>query len=506
MDSAARDASMNQQHNSPPPHKENGNSPSNQESDELTSALMEEMTNDSSAENSNDDASTEENSESSDGEVVEDDGKKAISVEKTKALLNENFERCINRFEKLDLLGSGTYGEVFKARDKNNNEVYAVKKLKMEHEREGFPITALREVKILKMMDHRHVVKLHDVIASVDKPNFYMVFEYVEHDLAGLMDTKIGFQEEHLKHLMKHLLEGIGALHQAGVIHRDLKSSNLLISQEGDLKIADFGLARMMKKKVRLTSTVVTRWYRAPELLLGDQHYTQAIDMWSMGCILGEVLKRAALFPGKEEMDQIDLIFDLCGFEPWPGCEQLSLWQKMKPSRLYQRRLKDSFRHCHPAAVDLLDRLLQLDPKKRLTAKEALKHEWFRVAPLPLNPRGILPEHSCNELHAKRRRKEEHDRHKRMRSIHSDGRGGHPNKMRRLNNGSRHYPPNHHQHHAPPRGPPYPGYGGGNHHHQHHYGNRGHHHQHHGPPRQQSSQSAFRSQGRNATQPHHQNY
>lgn len=297
----------------------------------------------------------------------------------------------------------------------------------MENEKEGFPITALREVKILKLVNHPNIVKLHDVIASIDKPNFYMIFEYVDHDLAGLMDSKIDFKIEHLKYLMKQLLEGVTALHSNGIIHRDLKSSNLLISKDGNLKIADFGLAKIMRG-VRHTSTVVTRWYRAPEILLGDSQYTCAIDMWSVGCILGEVLKKEPIFRGKDELDQMNLIYNVCGYESWQGCENLTNWSKFKPQKEFPRNIKKFFSKVDPDALDLLEKLLQLDPKKRLTAKEALNHPWIKSGQT-LNPQNILPENNCNELSAKKRRK-------RLQNEYPPGQNI---KMRRIDNSRSHY-------------------------------------------------------------------
>jgi cyclin-dependent kinase 12/13 len=217
-----------------------------------------------------------------------------------------------------------------------------------------------------------------------------MVFEYIEHDLAGLLDARVPFTENNVKSLMKQLLEALHQCHSVNILHRDLKASNLLITQQGVLKLADFGLSRFMQQgKNRYTNRVITRWYRPPELLLGATEYSTKIDMWSVGCILGEILlaghkssQQKTVFPGSSDLDQLELIFQICGtptMESWADVSKLPMWKDFKPQKEYKRVLREKFRDLPYSedALDLLDRLLVLDPEKRLSARECLTHDWF---------------------------------------------------------------------------------------------------------------------------------
>jgi serine/threonine protein kinase len=193
-----------------------------------------------------------------------------------------------DRFEKIELVGEGTFGKVYKARYKlyntpnqdpqySKNEIVALKQILMEHEKEGFPITAIREIMILRKLDHENIVKLLDIATSKpsernkNKGNVYLVFEYLEHDLYGLINRKISYEVSHLKCILLQILTGLLYLHSAHIIHRDLKSANILLTSKGVVKIADFGLARILSNSsnTQYTNRVVTLWYRAPELLLG---------------------------------------------------------------------------------------------------------------------------------------------------------------------------------------------------------------------------------------------
>jgi len=307
----------------------------------------------------------------------------------------------------MDLLGQGTYGKVFKARHNETGELVAIKKIKMEKEKEGFPITAIREINILKTLKHKNIVELKNVHTTDENEEFFMVFEYVEHDLAGLIESNITFSEAQIKSLMKQLLEGIAYFHEMSIMHRDIKSSNLLINNNGKLKIADFGLSRFYTKKEVLTNRVVTRWYRPPELFFGDIKYTSTVDLWSIGCILGELLTKKVLFPAPKELEQLDTIFLMCGTpnkENWPKVNELPNWGSVQPKYVKERILKEHFKSFPSLAVDLLDKFLALDPLKRITASDALKHEWFSSEPLPQYPTN-LPIINCNELYVKEKKR-----------------------------------------------------------------------------------------------------
>ncbi|KAG2379073.1 hypothetical protein C9374_007711 [Naegleria lovaniensis] len=301
----------------------------------------------------------------------------------------------IKSYEEIEVLGAGTYGEI-------KNDPNATN---------GFPITTIREIKILKELDHINIVKLHDV--TWDDSSFYMIFEFVDHDLSGLSEMNVTFTEDHLRCLMYQLVEGLYFCHANNVLHRDLKKSNILIKRDGTLKIADFGLSLFKKRdNIPYTNKVVTLWYRSPEVLLGSQYYDGSIDMWSVGCILGELIKKEkGLFQGTTESDQLHKIFKICGapnLEDWPEVMKLPHWDSMKPVKQYPNVIRKMFSDasCSPKAIDLIERLLTLNPQKRLTAKECLEHEWFweNGNPLKFKPGKILPKMTTNEYTAHKQR------------------------------------------------------------------------------------------------------
>lgn len=328
------------------------------------------------------------------------------------------WSRDVTDFEEIEQIGEGTYGQVWMGRDKHSGEIVALKKVRMDQEKEGFPVTAIRELKMLRSLRHENIVNLKEIVtgknqnrnkARRNKHEIYMVFEYVDHDLTGLMDTpSIRFTEAQVKTYAKQLLSGLWYCHEREVLHRDIKGSNLLIDNHGNLKIADFGLARTFNDNLRrYTNRVITLWYRSPELLLGAEEYGPEVDMWSVGCLLVELLTKRPLFPGKDEPEQIELIFRVLGSptnETWPNWELLSLSGMVKQNA-YRPRLREALRHLSPCALDLIESLLKLDPKSRPTAYDTLDHEWFWSKPYP-TPREELPQYrSTHEFQAKERRK-----------------------------------------------------------------------------------------------------
>jgi hypothetical protein len=183
-------------------------------------------------------------------------------------------------------VGEGTFGKVYKARNTVTNVYVALKRIRMEAERDGFPVTAMREIKLLQSLRHENVVRLYEMMVS--NGAVYMVFEYMDHDLTGILSqTQFSFSESHLKSLCQQMLAGLAYLHHKGVIHRDIKGSNILINNRGELKLADFGLARFYQKRRRsdYTNRVITLWYRPPELLFGATVYGPEVDMWSAGYV-----------------------------------------------------------------------------------------------------------------------------------------------------------------------------------------------------------------------------
>ncbi|KAF9354689.1 NADPH-dependent diflavin oxidoreductase 1 [Mortierella sp. AD094] len=304
--------------------------------------------------------------------------------------------RVVEDFEKLNKVGEGTYGVVYRARDKKTDEIVALKRIRMERENDGLPISSLREIKLLKTLRHDNIVLVRDVAVGNDLDQIFLVMEYCEQDMAALMDNlKKPYSPAEVKCLMYQLLKGIEYCHDHFVVHRDLKLSNLLLNGQGILKIADFGLARSFGLPSRpMTPKVVTLWYRAPELLFGDSNYTTAVDMWSAGCIFGELLKHAPLLPGKVEKQQVDLIIELLGTpheKIWQGFNKLPMSSIKLPEQRFNN-LRNKFPNITDAARSLLSGLLTYDPKKRLSVKQALAHPYFIESPPAKHP-SLLPTH-----------------------------------------------------------------------------------------------------------------
>ncbi|XP_047082660.1 cyclin-dependent kinase G-1-like [Lolium rigidum] len=309
--------------------------------------------------------------------------------------------RSVDEFKRLNTINEGTYGIVSRAEDMETGETVALKKVKMENEREGFPLTSLREINILLSFHHPSIVDVKEIVVG-SGDSTYMVMEYMEHDLKAVMETmKQPYSQSEVKCLMLQLLEGVKYLHDNWVIHRDLKTSNILLNNRGELKICDFGLSRQYGSPLKpYTQLVVTLWYRAPELLLGATEYSTAIDMWSMGCIMAELLTKKPLFDGKRDIDQLSKIFKMLGTPNegiWPGYSKLPGAKAKFPKQPYNK-LREKFPAVSftggltlsEAGFDLLNRMLTYDPETRISADAALKHEWFREAPLPQS-RDLMP-------------------------------------------------------------------------------------------------------------------
>lgn len=294
--------------------------------------------------------------------------------------------RRASSFEKLAKIGQGTYSNVYKAKDLITGKIVALKKVRFDNlEPESVKFMA-REILVLRRLDHPNVVKLEGLVTSRMTCSLYLVFEYMEHDLAGLAARQgVKFTEPQVKCYMKQLLSGLEHCHSRGVLHRDIKGSNLLIDNEGVLKIADFGLATFYDpgQKQTMTSRVVTLWYRPPELLLGATYYGVGVDLWSAGCILAELLSGKPIMPGRTEVEQLHKIFKLCGS---PSEEY---WRKyrlpnatlFKPQQPYKRCIGETFKDFPPSSLPLIESLLSIDPDERGTAKAALNSEFFTTEP-----------------------------------------------------------------------------------------------------------------------------
>ncbi|WPH01062.1 cell division control protein 2 serine/threonine protein kinase [Acrodontium crateriforme] len=319
----------------------------------------------------------------------------------------------MENYQKMEKIGEGTYGVVYKARDLTtpDQRIVALKKIRLEAEDEGVPSTAIREISLLKEMNDPNIVRLLNIVHA-DGHKLYLVFEYLDLDLKkymealpvsqggrgkplpdGVMDGRqghMGLGEGMVKKFTWQLLEGVRYCHAHRVLHRDLKPQNLLIDKEGNLKLADFGLARAFGVPLRTyTHEVVTLWYRAPEILLGGRQYSTGVDMWSVGCIFAEMATRKPLFPGDSEIDEIFKIFRILGTpteHEWPGVtsfpdfkSSFPRWERKADAELVSQ---DGIRVLGQDGLDLLENLLVYDPAGRISAKQAVHHAYFNDAKL----------------------------------------------------------------------------------------------------------------------------
>eukprot|EP01111_Echinosteliopsis_oligospora_P011451 TRINITY_DN3789_c0_g1_i1.p1 TRINITY_DN3789_c0_g1~~TRINITY_DN3789_c0_g1_i1.p1 ORF type:complete len:301 (-),score=70.99 TRINITY_DN3789_c0_g1_i1:166-1068(-) len=285
----------------------------------------------------------------------------------------------LSKYQKLEKLGEGTYGVVYKAKEKETEKIVALKKMRLEAEDEGVPSTAIREISLLKELDHPNIVRLLEVLHSENK--LYLVFEYVEQDLKKYMDSVPGMINPLLvKSYMYQLLRGIAYCHSHRILHRDLKPQNLLIDRNGALKLADFGLARAFGIPVRTyTHEVVTLWYRAPEILLGARAYSTPVDVWAAACIFAEMATKRPIFPGDSEIDELFRIFRVLGTpseQTWPGVSALPDYKSTFPVWTASN-LSKVVPQLDPLGRDLLERMLQYEPSKRISARVALDHPYF---------------------------------------------------------------------------------------------------------------------------------
>ncbi|XP_020108930.1 probable serine/threonine-protein kinase At1g54610 [Ananas comosus] len=319
--------------------------------------------------------------------------------------------RRADTFEKIDKIGQGTYSNVYKARDMLTDKIVALKKVRFDNlEPESVKFMA-REILILRRLDHPNVVKLEGLVTSRMSCSLYLVFEYMEHDLAGLAASPdIKFTEPQVKCYMHQLLSGLEHCHNRGVLHRDIKGSNLLLDNAGLLKIADFGLASFFdpNHKQPMTSRVVTLWYRPPELLLGATDYGVGVDLWSAGCILAELLAGKPIMPGRTEVEQLHKIFKLCGSpseEYWKK-SKLPHATIFKPQQPYKRCIAETFKDFPPSSLQLIETLLAIDPVDRQTASTALKSDFFMTMPYACDPSSLPQYPPSKEMDAKRRDEE----------------------------------------------------------------------------------------------------
>jgi len=293
----------------------------------------------------------------------------------------------LDRYRRLEKIGTGTYGVVYKAIDQATQELIALKKIILDIEPEGIPSTAIREICLLRELSCPFIVSLKDVVSTDDK--LYLVFEYVDQDLKQYLEAlpKGDLPPAWVvKSMMFQLLTAISYLHSKRIIHRDLKPQNILVSRAGQVKLADFGLARAFQIPLRpYTHEVVTLWYRPPEILLGALEYSTAVDIWSAGAIFAEMAMKTPLFSGDSEIDQLYRIFRTKGTPNdriWPGVSKLREYKPTFPN-WKSANLAQTLTDLDPLGLDLLEKMMKYNPAERLTARDALKHPYFQDVQMP---------------------------------------------------------------------------------------------------------------------------
>jgi cell division cycle 2-like protein len=316
-------------------------------------------------------------------------------------------------YDRIARVSEGAYGVVWKARDLATDEIVALKQIKFDGNdhaaatsKEGFPVTALREISVLLALSHESIVTVKEMVVGDAMDKCFMVMAYYEFDLKdGILKFDGALAQSELKGIMQQILAGTQHTHAKWFLHRDLKTSNILVHRSGRIALADFGLARTYQdpQSRAMTQLVVTLWYRAPELLFGEAYYGPAVDMWSVGCIFGELITKDAILPGQGELDQIDQIFSLVGVpneRNWPSFDKLPnaglfRWKPRKEQDLLLRKKFPIASPCVSAnqafldgnGFDLLSKLLTLDPAQRLSASQALEHPYFDQGVTPQTPR-----------------------------------------------------------------------------------------------------------------------
>jgi cyclin-dependent kinase 1 len=293
-------------------------------------------------------------------------------------------------FLKIEKIGEGTYGVVYKGKNKKTGQLVAMKKIRLEAEDEGVPSTAIREISLLKELRHPNIVSLEDVM--MEENRLYLIFEFLSMDLKKYLDKiepSTYMDPKLVKSYLYQINEAILFCHQRRVLHRDMKPQNLLITRDGTIKVADFGLGRAFGVPVRVyTHEVVTLWYRAPEVLLGSSRYSCPIDIWSLGCIFAEMATKRPLFQGDSEIDQLFRIFRVLktpSEEIWPGVSSLPDYKATFPNWT-SYNLQNQVKNMSSDAVDLLKQMVIYDPARRISAKRIALHPYLQDVDRTVKP------------------------------------------------------------------------------------------------------------------------
>lgn len=297
-------------------------------------------------------------------------------------LLRSLSPRCksVDGYERVGRICSGSFGNVYKVRSRETQQVFALKRMNpsMCYDTNGFSILYIREVAILKHVRHENIIRIEEVVEGTEMNDFFIVMEYCDTDLKTFIQRTGTVGAGVLRCFVCQMLRGLRFLHGAGVVHRDLKPSNILLTRDGCLKIADFGLARRIDD--HMTNLVVTLWYRPVEVLLGSEEYTASADMWSVGCVVGEMFLGRPVVPGEGEIDQLGRIFRLLGFPTEKDFEGLNLphYKSLRRPEDVECNFDDEFVECEDSVVGLVRNLLSFNPRDRYSAEEALSCSVFK--------------------------------------------------------------------------------------------------------------------------------
>lgn len=299
-------------------------------------------------------------------------------------------KKVADRYLKREVLGEGTYGVVYKAIDTKTGQTVAIKKIRLGKQKEGVNFTALREIKLLKELKDPYIIELIDTFPH--KGNLHLVFEFMETDLeAVIRDRNIVLSPADIKSYIQMTLKGLALCHKKWVLHRDMKPNNLLIGPGGQLKLADFGLARIFgSPDRRFTHQVFARWYRAPELLFGAKQYGPGVDVWAAACIFAELLLRRPFLQGNSDIDQLGKIFAAFGTpKPSQWADMVYLPDYVEYQYVPGQPMRNLFPMASDDTLDLLGKMFAYDPKSRISAQQALEHRYFSSIPPPTEPASL---------------------------------------------------------------------------------------------------------------------